>query len=611
MTPTNKQCAGELASATTTSPLSTCSSATPRSASLATAVQVGSTADTGRRAAGAYLAQAIRMTGWRTRSLAATTPPIGRVRLRWLSLVLLAATVSTAATAAPASVGATAVVAAIPMTDVVAWGCEQSNFGQCDVPVDLSDVTAVAAGGYHSMALKGDGTVVAWGDNSVGETNVPAGLTGVRAIAAHYHSLALKGDGSVVAWGLNSYGQTNVPADLSDVTAIAAGWFHSLALKRDGTVIAWGGSEVGAQSPPAGLSGVIAIDAGSDHNLALKSDGTVVAWGFGYPVPMGLNGVTAIAVGGGHSLALKMDGTVVAWGDNSYGQATVPPGLNGVVATSAGAWHSLALKSDGTVVAWGSHYVNSGLASAPAGLRGVRAIAAGFGFNLALVALGSGRSVSLSGAGAYAQARHSPDLNLAGDWTVEAWFKDEDPSGFNHEYVTLLNKGDRDANPEAPFFISLGYKRLVAGLRSNWTDQVVSYDLWAAGVDPQAWHHLAVSFASSTRTLTVYLGGAQVARGRLGSLSKSNALPVEIGRNGAVSGKYFRGKLDDVRIWNVARQGTDIAATYRAQLDGSRPGLIANWRFDEGGGTFAADSSGNQHEATLYGGATFSIDVHP
>jgi len=110
------------------------------------------------------------------------------------------------------------------------------------VPGGLSGVTAVAAGSFSSLALKSDGTVVAWGcdvNPDRGECNVPGSLSGVRAIAAGFaHSLALKSDGTVVAWGCrdDNYGQCNVPGGLSGVTAIAAGWFHSLALKSDGTV---------------------------------------------------------------------------------------------------------------------------------------------------------------------------------------------------------------------------------------------------------------------------------------------------------------------------------------------------------------------------------------
>ena len=70
------------------------------------------------------------------------------------------------------------------------------------IPAGLTNVSAVAAGGYHSLALKPDGTVAVWGGNTYGQTNVPGGLSNVVGLAAgRYHSLALKGDGTVVAGG--------------------------------------------------------------------------------------------------------------------------------------------------------------------------------------------------------------------------------------------------------------------------------------------------------------------------------------------------------------------------------------------------------------------------
>ncbi len=277
---------------------------------------------------------------------------------------------------------------------VVAWGCGSGyDSGQCAVPAGLSDVTAIAAGGWHieshSLALKSDGTVVAWGSNSYGETTVPAGLNNVTAISAGvYHNLALKSDGTVVGWGFNGDGAATVPGGLTGVIAIAAGGWHSMALKSDGTVVAWGRGVEGQTSVPAGLTDVTAIAAGWWHGLALKSDGTVVAWGCGVyqdwgqcTVPAGLSGVTAIAAsghfGGSHSLALKGDGTVVAWG-----ATTAPAGLTGVTAIAAGWWHDLALKSDGTVVAWGDNSASQ--ATVPAGLTGVTAIAAGTYHSLAI-----------------------------------------------------------------------------------------------------------------------------------------------------------------------------------------------------------------------------------
>ncbi len=269
---------------------------------------------------------------------------------------------------------------------VVGWG--RNNSGQVTIPADLSDVTAIAAGSYHSLALKSGGTVVGWGSNSSGQLNIPAGLSGVTAIAAGVaHSLALKSDGTVVGWGYNGHGQVNIPVGLSGVTAIAAGYINSLALKSDGTVVGWGYNYYGELNIPAEIQGsVTAIAIGGQHNLLLKSDGTVVALGdsgFGaLNIPADLNGVTAIDAGGFHNLALKSDGTVVGWGDNSNGQVNIPVGLSGVTAIAAGNNHSMALKSDGTVVAWGNN--NSGQLNVPAGLSGVTAIAAGLEYSLAL-----------------------------------------------------------------------------------------------------------------------------------------------------------------------------------------------------------------------------------
>jgi len=79
------------------------------------------------------------------------------------------------------------------------------HYGQLAVPAGLSDVTAIAAGGYHCLALKRDKTVVAWGSNGVGQLAVPAGLSDVIAIAGgNGESLALRSDGTVVAWGAYS-----------------------------------------------------------------------------------------------------------------------------------------------------------------------------------------------------------------------------------------------------------------------------------------------------------------------------------------------------------------------------------------------------------------------
>ncbi len=164
--------------------------------------------------------------------------------------------------------------------------------------------------------------------------------------AGYYHTVALKADGTVVAWGDNEFGQAT-PAGLSDVVAVSAGGDHTVALKADGTVVVWGYNDgQGETNVVAGLSNVVAVAAGDWHTVALKNDGTVVAWGDYEYVPAGLSNVVAVAAGLYCTVALKADGTVVAWAaDNEYGETDVPPGLSNVVAVAAGETHTVALKS--------------------------------------------------------------------------------------------------------------------------------------------------------------------------------------------------------------------------------------------------------------------------
>jgi alpha-tubulin suppressor-like RCC1 family protein len=272
---------------------------------------------------------------------------------------------------------------------VLAWG--DNEYGQTTVPACMGKVIAVAAGDYHGLALRSDGTVVGWGSNTWGQTTAPAGLTNVVMIAAGgYHSLALRAEGTVVAWGQNLGGQADVPAGLTDVVSIKAGWAFSLALKADGTVVGWGQSLEGQAIVPGNLTKAVAIGAGTFHGLALRANGTVAAWGWNSDgqtdVPDGLDNVIAITAGHVHNLALRSDGTVVAWGRNVEGQCNVPSGLSGVVAIGAGGQHSVALKSDGTVVAWGSNQF--GQLNVPSS-GNVVMIAAGYYYNLALVGDGS------------------------------------------------------------------------------------------------------------------------------------------------------------------------------------------------------------------------------
>ena len=81
-----------------------------------------------------------------------------------------------------------------------------------------------------------DGEIVAWGNNSYGQCDVPAPNADFVAVSGGYlHSLGLKADGSIVAWGATGSGQCDVPPPNADFVAVAAGMLHSLGLKADGS----------------------------------------------------------------------------------------------------------------------------------------------------------------------------------------------------------------------------------------------------------------------------------------------------------------------------------------------------------------------------------------
>jgi alpha-tubulin suppressor-like RCC1 family protein len=283
---------------------------------------------------------------------------------------------------------------------------------------NAKDIVAIAAGGNHSLALKSNGTLLSWGGDTFGQLGdggnntdqpEPVAIIGAENIIAiatgGRHSLALKSDGTLLAWGGDDVGQlgniaTNATesspiqvSGASDIIAIAAGSSHSLALKSNGTVLSWGSDSDGQlgdsdsienQSTPVPVlnaSNIIAISAGSNHSLALKSDGTILSWGSDFygqlgdndsvnkPKPVAVTearNIVAISAGSSHSLALKADGTILSWGYDLHGQlgdgginsVQLKPvsvgNANNIVGISGGGFHSLALKSDGTLISWGS-----------------------------------------------------------------------------------------------------------------------------------------------------------------------------------------------------------------------------------------------------------------
>ena len=226
---------------------------------------------------------------------------------------------------------------------------------------------AVDAGGGHSCALRTDGAIVCWGNNSDGQAEAPSGRYSAVASGSE-HSCGLRTDGTITCWGMNVGGQVDAPAGrYSAVTA--GGQFsssrggHSCGLRTDRTITCWGYNHVGRTDAPAGRYG--AVSAGGDHSCAMRTDGTIACWGNSgsgqLDAPAGR--YSAVTSGNGHSCGLRTDGTITCWGFNWGGQADAPSGRYSAI--TAGWHHSCALRTDGTISCWGSNW--SGQTEPPAG----------------------------------------------------------------------------------------------------------------------------------------------------------------------------------------------------------------------------------------------------
>ena len=258
--------------------------------------------------------------------------------------------------------------------------------------VGIKNVAAIAAGGNHALLLASDGSLWAMGLNNHGQlgdgtyssfplfsTNLPERILagGVTAIAAGgLHSLFLKQDGSLWAMGDDEFGQLGDGAPSYDrpqpgqivasgVIAIGAGDRSSQFVKSDGSLWVMDNTYNNNHLPKQLVPGGVTAVAGA--SLFLKSDGSLwMSQGYsGVPLQIATGGVIAMAQGPGHLLFIKIDGSLWGMGNNGSGQlgdgtfnrANQPQMIvsGGVTAVAAGALHSLFRKNDGSLWAMGSN----------------------------------------------------------------------------------------------------------------------------------------------------------------------------------------------------------------------------------------------------------------
>jgi len=282
--------------------------------------------------------------------------------------------------------------------------------------IDIQPVLPIAkisVGFDHTLLLKPDGTLWAWGNNQfgqLGDSSTENRSTPVQIgknkdwkdiTAGYYHSMALKTNGTIWTWGANGSGQlgdgTNTdrsfPAQMgtsNDWAQVIAGDTHCLALKTDGTLWAWGWNLYGQcgdgttvdRNVPVKISNDtdwLQLSGGIGCSLAIKTDHTLWGWGAGtllgdgtttekhLPVQIGTDtDWMQVSIGWGHTLAVKTDGSLWAWGDNRNGAlgdgTTIDKYLPTRIGTandwkqmSVGNGQSLGIKTDNTVWTWGEN----------------------------------------------------------------------------------------------------------------------------------------------------------------------------------------------------------------------------------------------------------------
>ena len=262
---------------------------------------------------------------------------------------------------------------------------------------------ALSSGNGHSIGIKTDGTLWAWGVNTYGQLGDGTNTNSNRAVqigldtnwklvcCGNFFSMAIKSNGTLWAWGFNYYGELgdgtkenkNYPIQIGTETnwkTLSCGPLHVLAIKTNGSLWAWGSNILGGpvKNNPLQIGiGSSWTDVATSNaiSLAINEDGTL--WGIyetwnvsGYFMSKVDSDATwhKLAAGDKHVLAIKTNGTLWTWGDNNYGQlgdgtlnsrntklTQVGFDRNWAM-VSGGLRHSLALKTDGTLWAFGSNY---------------------------------------------------------------------------------------------------------------------------------------------------------------------------------------------------------------------------------------------------------------
>lgn len=222
----------------------------------------------------------------------------------------------------------------------------------------------------------------------------------------------------------------------------------------------------------------------------------------------------------------------------------------------------------------------------------------------------AGDALQFSG-GAYIEIGTLP---IPGDFTLEAWVNPSSTSG-----ETCILAEDRNGQGEGQFRFGITSGHLFF-LMSDATSNTgglytgTGYALESPASLPLAtWTHVAV--AKLGTAFTLFVNGTQVAQftttgGPLvyGGPAVAFRIAARVGSDGASADEVYDGIIDEVRVWNIARSGAEIAANMSQTVSPSDPGLLAYWRFDDGAGLVASDEE-NLYPGTLVDGPVWVVST--
>ena len=187
-------------------------------------------------------------------------------------------------------------------------------------------------------------------------------------------------------------------------------------------------------------------------------------------------------------------------------------------------------------------------------------------------------------------------LDLTGSYTLECWIR---PERFNSR-AGLISK--YNADPSNGYLLRLGSAAPFNGLSFDGMET-------ATGIlEFDRWYHIAAVNNNGIRT--IYVNGVEHALSGIPVSVGANTDKLTLGVDYLPSPRYFKGAMDEVRIWNTARTRTQIRADMRTLLNTPSPGLAAYYRFETGtpggnnaGLTTVTDAAGGHHGAA----ANFSM----